>query len=1138
MREEVEMEVGAASPMIMSPTGLTNAVRRSKKSGGTPMTFLAAEHFQEISASTRNRGDGTKEKFKIPLVETVSEKTSDRGSFEGCKAPLMRRPKSCAEAKDVAFEVKEVAMSTPVRQAVKEQYMKPTQTKAKVIMVQAKENVQKMKPNEEQVRGCMRETRATGESIAKYANIVYEMIATECTPTANHGDHRGDDAAFFRNGSPSIRGSPDSNRNRASSPMSSDSIPHDAFRTPKSMRYPQASKIVNPMERNDHKKNEERDGSRRRDSSEETREDNSDSLDDSLDDMGDVMNKGNDQETLREIRLQMYKFDDGEKSVPKARLSRALSELSMQDATIETLHGKLEETKFRLQEKERKLHDAEAMCRKHERKIQELMERTSKEKRALQAKIDREEREKAKLQAKVGSLQKEIYRLKAALGGSPGASAMSSITDGDLKRASSHESGTDGEVWEGILSEEDRSVEVSLRAEIVTLKSQLADTHAEQVTQHSTEASRLSSRYSKETTTSRDLHMSPETSEEVLQLREKLEAVEAELASMRRSNAADLQQKLDATEDELAECTKLLEEAKIREAELRKELEAARERIAALESERQMHSLEEMEDLKLLYASDKQESEMALNQAVNDLQDSRAEVEDLKAELARVAETIREMEQNTTALTEERLKERDRLEQALHRCKDTEHQLRDRIADLEEKLEKAQAASLQLVNVSSQENVEGRSVKRKLDDSMDSETGLVTRESFQQEEKADLKEQLARSQAVEEHLRSEMEITRDLLRCAEKVVEEMEFEMKEDTRLRRDKESHLVKELDGLKNRLEVSEDKNRELIASRTKDAEELDRKDKQLRQSEAKEQALLNQVHILKTALESVEIERQQEKLEVLDELRMHEDLESRRIQEIDSLRVELANMRAKAEKSHELQGEVDKLRVRLANAEVQSEEVKKIAQREQKKKDEMSNKLQSEMSVIKQRLATIRKRNAIRRKREYRKAQGQEDASTTDDVSSSGESEQSFGFSNPSFPSPSRRSMSSEPSSPSTMNSSSFQSSPWSSSRRPHGSFPSQPRKRVDVSSLRQRLVESNERLQDANSRLSGLADSSNTVKEEQSRAENLSDEIMTLHAEHSDASSPDRSFHEKLQIFVTENKPQHPSVRWPEFEEASI
>jgi hypothetical protein len=244
----------------------------------------------------------------------------------------------------------------------------------------------------------------------------------------------------------------------------------------------------------------------------------------------------------------------------------------------------------------------------------------------------------------------------------------------------------------------------------------------------------------------------------------------------------------------------------------------------------------------------------------------------------------------------------------------------------------------------------------------------------------------------------------------------------------------------------------------------------------------------------------------------------------------------MRAKAEKSNELQAEVENLRVRLANAMVHSDEVRKKAILEHKKKDEKSKKLQSEMSVIKQRLATIRKRNATRRRREYRKAQGQGDASTTDELSSSGESEQSFGFSNPSFPSPNRESMTSVPNSPSTMNSSLQQSSPWSSPQRPLGSFPSPPRKRVDVSSLRQRLFESNERLQDANRRLSFLAEFSNNMKEEQSRAENLSDEIMTS-AQHSDV-SPDRSFHNKLRIRVTENKPQHPSVRWPEFEEASI
>lgn len=1168
MREQVEVaDMRAASPMIMSPTGLTNAIRRDKSPGRAqgPTSFLAAEHFQEIGAPVgRSRSYGTVEQqYVIPVVETVEEEESarDEGSFEGCKAPLMRRPKSCTEVKDVAFEVKEVAMSTPVRTAVKVQYVLPAQEKTKQMVEQAKikaqqaqQKAKEMKPGEEQVRGCFRETRATGDKMSRYANLVYDMFAQECVPNAVRGDPHGDDAVFFRYGSPT-RSSPDGSKSRPFSPESNTpSSPDDAFRTSKSMRYPQAAKIENPVERSERKKNRDRESQDRiRDSStEETREDTSDSLEDSFD-LGNVMNKGDDQVSLREVRLQMYKVDDGQKSVPRARLSRALGELSLQDNTIESLQVKLEDTKLLLREEEKRLADAETLCRKHERKIQELMAKASDERRTLEAKIGREAQAKGQLQSRVDVLQKEIYRLKAALGEeSTGAATLASIAKGDLKRADSQESGTDGEVWEGILSEDDENTaaEVSLRAEIVSLKSQLADSHAEIVTQRSADNSRLSSQGSKASTASRGLYMSSETSDEMSQLRQKLEAAEAELAALKGSQQQSrdasekivaLQQKLKTAEGELLESTQQLEEVKARESNLFTELEDAKNTIVELESElaaSQQDSLEEAEDLRLLYKDDSKESEVAKNRALSELEQSRTEVGELKAEVKRLTETIDEMNQNAVALTEERLKERDRLEEALHRCKDTEHQLRDQIIDLEERLEKAQASTLQLVDVSGTAD-ESRSVKRKLDESMDSETGvLVTRESFQQEERVELKEQLKRSQAVEEHLRSEMAITRELLHCAEKVVAEMESEMKEDSRQRSDHESRLLNELNDLRKRLEESEQKNREAIAARDKDAEKHSKTEEALKQSEAKQQALLNQIKVLKVALESVEIERQQEKMEVADERRIHEDLESRRIKEIDVLRVELANTRAKAEKSSALQAEVDELRVRLANAQVQAEEVKRVATKEGQKKDEVSKKLQSEMSAVKQRLATIRKRNATRRQRQTSYETNKTDSSSTDDLSTSGESVQSFGFSQPEFSSPERRTVTSATaSSPSSITRSSPYSSPRSSPQRPLGSFPSPPRRRVDVSILRQRLLESNQRLQDANTQLSGLEKSSDSMVQEQSRAENLGDEIMTLVEQHSDSSrSPDRSFHNKIQVRVTESQPS--TVHWPEAEEGSI
>ena len=1166
MREAPEegVDIRAASPMIMSPTALTNGIRRDKSPIRQGPTFLAAEHFQEIGAPVgRSWSGGTAgQQYGIPAVETVEEELPpDGGKFVVCKAPRMRRPRNCADGNDVAIHVKEVAYSVPV-----DKYARPAEEKVKKVIQQA----QKMTPDEDQVRGCFRETRKQGDTVARYANLIYDMFAQECQPNAERGDQRGDDAIFFRYGTPTLWGSSDDKNNgRVFSPLSASPTPEDAFRPPKSMRYPQAAKIENPVERSERQKKKERGSPGRRDSSEETREDTTDSMDDddSLD-LNVMNNNGEDQLSLREFRLQMYKIDDGQRKVPKARLTRALGELSVQDGTIESLKMKLEDTKLLLREKENRLADAETLCKKHERKIKELIAKALEDKRTLEVKIAREATEKGRLQSKMDVLQKEIYRLKAMLKESTSfetqtASILSAIAKGELKRGengSETESGTDGEVWEGILSEDDENsaFEVNLRAKVVSLKSQLADSHAE-LLQRSAENSQMSSHSGNVSSGSRGLAMSSDASEEILRLRQKLVTAEAELAALKGTQKQNcdagekvvlLEKKLINAEEGLLESIDQLEEVMAREDNLQKELEEAKEKISTLEKERaasNMDSLEGVEDFKVLSAKVSEEPEKAKNEPLAELEQSRLEVDELKAEVARLTETINEMTESSAVLTEERLKERDRLEEALHRCKNTEHQLRDQIAALEERLEKAKESTLQLVNVSENpENTECRSVKRKLDDSMDCETGLVTRESFQLEEREQLKEQLRRSQAREEQLRSEMAITRQLLHCAQEVVSEMESEMKEDNRLRSDKESRLVYELNSLREKLEASEEKARKAIAARAKDAEEHSNTDDALRQSEAKQQALLNQVHILKTALESVEMEREHERLAVEEERRIHEELEMKRRKEIDVLRVELANVRVKAEKSTTLQSEVDELRVRLAKAHLLSEEVKKSGIKEVLRKDEESSKLRSELSVIKERLATIRKRNAARRQPDV-----SPNDSSTDDLTASGESVQSLGFSNPNF-SPRRMGASTDTSSPSTVTRStlprSAESSPWSSPKRPLGSFPSPLRKRVDVASLRQRLVESNQRLQDANTRLSGLIKSSDDMVQEQVRAENLGDEIMTLVAQnsHSDASaqSPDKSFHKKLQIRITENKPpladesKTHAVRWPEVDEGSI
>jgi chromosome segregation ATPase len=1035
------------------------------------------------------------------------------------------------------------------------------------------------KPDEEQVQGCMHETRKYSNKVSQCANNAFDMFRLECMPVEDRGNDHGRDDAFFRDNSPkmmwSSRSGDTCDLTRPLSPelvtpprlarhkySPEDTVernrnsPEAFFRSPKSMRYPQAAEIENPVDRSEREKN----SPGHRDEDAEIREE---AKDDDAEDLGKVMTaRGDDQASLRAVRLQMYRVDDGQKTVPKARLSRALGELYFQDTTIESLQMSLENTKEILVEKEMELFEAQTMCKNHEQSIEELLAKASEVSGTLEARIEQESEEKVLLQNKVAALHEETLHLKAQLRAardelSENASMWSKVTDGETQAQFETDGGDS--VWTGISQEDDNyALIVRLRAEIVSLKSQLADKHAEH-SQRSLTNSHLSP-ISEASSTSRSVDNSEDSrGSELMRLRSKLEIAEAELAALRTpemqsrqvttATVAALDLELTKTEGDLKNTTKELEEAMTREVNLRKELEDANKRIAELERELatdHMDSLQEIEKLQERLLNDSMEAEDAKKIALSELEESRFEVAELTAEVNSLTERLSKATEETEALTSDRLKQRGRLEEALLRSKGGEDELRGKIADLEEQLVNAEASSLQLVARS--EGYE-RSVKRKLDESFDS---IASRESFEVHERARLKEELCRSQANEEALRAEIEVMRNLLRGAEDLVEEMESEFKEENKQLKEYETLMMNEVNGLRSKLVASEEKTLRALTARANDLEEHSKHEEELRHCQVKQQALLNQLQLLRVTLDRVEIDRRQEKQDAEEARRIHNDMDSKRMEEIARLREELDKLRARAEKCNQLQSHVEELRVRLATALVESSEMKKSVISDSKKNDAMTRSFRGEISLIKGRLAAIRKRNASRRK------VPKEDSST--EKSSSEESTSLSPRRSASLekgsPASTVRSSQFSASTPSTAGSSKkhdWEFSPLTSPVRSRGSLPYDEKvaqqdakaarqerllaakSRVDVPSLQKRLRESNQRLQDANVRLQGLAKSSDNMAEEQSRTNGLSDDLITLVAQHSDSSSPDRSFHQKLRIKVTHN--ETPAVNWLDEEEFS-
>ena len=1102
---------------IVSPTALTNAIRRDKPQQQRPQTFLAAERFHDLDiAATMRKTVEARRKGPQP------NRTVDHGSGRG------KLPKSCVDVQEIVGGVKESVHT--------EEQLHNMMRKTPSV-----------KPGEKQIQGCILETRKYSDKVAQCYDIALDMFRLKCMPDVDGGSDHGHDDVFFKVGSPSTlsRDTCDMTRlscdlKRPSSPElvtppripKNRNPPEDVFRSPKGVRYPQAAEIKNPLNRSDHEKNKP--GSRDEDA--EVREE---AQDDDVIGLGKAMaSVGDDQASLRAVRLQMYRVDDGQKTVPRARLSRALGELSFQDMAIESLQMSLENTKEILAEKEVELFEAQTMCKQHQQSIADILAKASKDSDTLEARLSQELKEKSLLQNKVIVLEQETSRLKMALQGAKDErsenASVGSRTEDDEKRGQSETDGEDS-VWSTISQDDDNSaLVVRLRAEIVALKSQLADKHAEHLQRdmansHLSTISEASSRCCSSNSAEAS-HTS-----ELTQLHSELENAEAELAALRApemqniqstsANVAELELQLTKTEGELKDIRKELEESMTREANLWKEIEDAKKKVAELENElaaSRMGSLAEVQQLKEIMLKESADAEDAKKIALSKLEHSRIEVAELQAEVKSLTQRLTEATEESELFSTGSLKQRARLEEALLRSKGTENELRVKIVDLEERLAKSEISSLQLVT-SSEGNE--RSIKRKLDDSFDSETGLVSRESYRAHERSQLKEELSRRQATEEALRAEIESMRKLLLDADDLVEEMETELKVEARQRKENEARMINEIYDLRSKLVASEEKALQALTARANDLQEHSKHEEELRHCQAKQQALLNQLHLLKATLDRVEIERQQEKLSEMEARRIHEDIDSKRMEEVECLRDELEKLRFRADKCSELQSQVEELKVRLATALVESAEMKKSMIKESRKKGEITQNFRGEIKVIKRRLAAIRSKNASRRK-----------VSNGDTLTDRSTSEESTSLSP-------RRIVSLEGSPVGTALSAQkphLEFSPSTSPRRSrrHLWYDERAarqetlltaRSRVDVSSLQKRLRESNQRLQDANVRLQGLTRSSNNIIEEQTRTEDLNDNLITLLAQHRDASiSPDRDFRQKSRIQVTQIKP--PTVHW--------
>ena len=475
---------------------------------------------------------------------------------------------------------------------------------------------------------------------------------------------------------------------------------------------------------------------------------------------------------LRELRLRLFKKNHDEKTVPKARLSRALTELTIQDEAITSLQRELEEATTALQKSQLTLVEKDAIAKSYQETLNNLKAEAQQEKKNLEAKLLVVTVENSKLQTKVTLLQTEASRLRSALRLSKADLAKHSLRWAETKESEKYRS--QSPLLSAELNKQSNAVESAMlmarRAEVLTLKSQL---EIAQTTKSNNEAVGTAS---KTPSPNRIRPESPSTTNassrsDVSRLRIRLSRTEHELREMKaKENAFNSSSHVSQAEQDLKEAlAKARDEvayASGKEEQLRQALESSMEKLKRYKTEDHTKLSVENKYLTQHLVEVQNEAQRVHFKATGELNKLRLEADDLKREVAMLTEKLSDAREESMREASERVKDRLDFTSKLQLSNQSNQALSDAVESLKEKLAKAESAErgreqrIDVVECSSPR----RSVKRRIDEELNPvEIKESAQESFLMKQ---LEVQLNESRDNEIGLRREIESLKKILKQA------------------------------------------------------------------------------------------------------------------------------------------------------------------------------------------------------------------------------------------------------------------------------------------------------------------------------------------------------------------------------------
>ena len=714
-----------------SPTPFTNSLRRPKsprhpRPAGAGGGFLAAEHFHTAYSTD----DAMKP--KTPQTPKNTQRRRNResiGSFQlnqlvAC-SPKDRRRQEQQQASEHSFlPVSRTTtgrsssyfsgVRTPPRSGLsklgsRSAFSAPSEPRSLLLDGdgQVLEWGNSHTPTRNHMRGCLAETGRKRMAIQTCTADVFTMYREECKDLRRRQDYRGDDSEFFmdaaelrrrhsledtgststmstsdeRNSSSSETApAPDDELNKSfrSAPVVVSTDPAEVMRR-KSMRYPQAALVSNPLD----------DDPSILEHYAEVRVDNDDD-EDTTGSSALLPPPPDEEETpvqLREVRLQLFRRRETDRVVPKARLARALNELVIQDGTIGALQVELEEAHGDLDRSKKALEEREQTSLQQQQTVVELRSQLDREKTSLSEKLKQESTENTKLHARICHLQTETSRLKDELRHSKTELNRTTRLWMLAKRGKeddtvSTKQSSDAEAVSGELTR--TALVTSLRAEIVDLKSQLANERAlrdELASMHSTPG--------KDVTTN-DVKIA-ELQSRLAQMEEALQtAKENDRKKTRR--ATEVERRMRTA---LSQTRKELASSKEKQEQLRREIEETRKSLRTAQLARKndrMGSVGEVHELRKQLEQTEKQAEAAQQKALKELEDCRREAEELRLQVRTLTESLSDAREKTETEAKERARERETYEEKLKGHQHTELSLRERVDALQKQVAEMDAA--------------------------------------------------------------------------------------------------------------------------------------------------------------------------------------------------------------------------------------------------------------------------------------------------------------------------------------------------------------------------------------------------------------------------------------------------------------